>query len=275
VAVSGGVTRACRDQPVTCRGKIAGRYGLKPNKRKPWQYEGRCPKCRHGGFSLAAGDQGHNPPRHVWHCNCHRCQCDPHEVRMVMLADGIPETCLGSYASRSTRTSTRPPAPPDPAAVLREAMLEVLADPALGTAADLRIRMLEVAGGESAPEDWPGFVAFAGRAGVSRSKRSEAAARWGRSATAVGIAPTKAMSSGRRSGGKSIVPFRDSGHIGHISETSTSETRAERFVPGCVESPDGITDKTDTRRSEAGVRNARNPVPGHRTVSDKPGRDAA
>jgi hypothetical protein len=171
---------ACRDQPVTCRGKIAERYQLAPSKRKIWQYEGRCPKCHHGGFSITAGDQHPNAPRHIWFCNCHRCKCDPAEIRLVMLADGISDDCLGSYKRGAGR-----PSPADPAAVLRSSMLEVLADPKLRPPADLRLRMLEVIEGKPAPADWAAFVAFAERAGVSRSKRYEAAKRWGRSATEV------------------------------------------------------------------------------------------
>ena len=64
-------------------------------------------------------------------------------------------------------------------------MLEVLADPKVRALADLKIRMLEVIDGTGAPADWDGFIAFAARAGVSQSKRYEAAARWGRSATEV------------------------------------------------------------------------------------------
>jgi hypothetical protein len=172
---------ACKDQPVTCRGKIAERYQLTPNKRKPWQYEGRCPKCHHGGFGLGAASQVPNALRHIWHCNCHRCQCDPADVRVVMVSDGIPENCLGSYASK--RGPAEPPA--DPAAVLRSAMRAVLADDKIRALADLKLRVLEAIEGRPAPADWDGFLAFAERAGVQRSKRYDAAARWGRCATAV------------------------------------------------------------------------------------------
>jgi hypothetical protein len=171
----------CRDQPVTCRGRIAERYGLAPNKRKSWQFEGRCPTCKHGGFSLTAGDQGYNPPRHVWHCNCHRCHCDPADVRATMLKDGIDPGCLGTWKQRSDR----PASPADPAAVLRAAMRDVLADDKIRALSDIKLRMLEVIEGKPAPADWSGFLAFAERAGVPRSKRYEAAARWGRCATAI------------------------------------------------------------------------------------------
>jgi len=171
---------ACRDQPITCRGKIAKRYGLTPRKGREWQFEGRCPKCHHGGFSVSAPDQKPSAPRHIWWCNCHRCKCDPAEIRLVMLADGISEDCLGSYKRNAVRN-----APADPAAVLRSDMLEVLADGKIRALADLRLRMLEVIEGKPAPADWGGFVAFAERAGVSRSKRYSAAERWGRSATEV------------------------------------------------------------------------------------------
>jgi hypothetical protein len=171
---------ACREQPITCRGKIAGRYDLKPRKSKEWQFEGRCPKCRHGGFGLGAPGRGGPGLRHIWWCNCHRCNCDPADIRAIMLADGISEDCLGSYKRNARRD-----APADPAAVLRAAMLEVLADDKIRALADLKLRMLEIIDGKPAPGDWGGFVAFAERAGVSRSKRYDAAARWGRSATEV------------------------------------------------------------------------------------------
>lgn len=172
---------ACREQPVTCRGRIAERYDLTPNKRKPWQYEGKCPKCHHGGFALGAANQVPNAPRHIWHCNCHRCKCDPTDIRIIMVSDDIPEDCLGSYASKR-RTAE---APADPTAVLRSAMRDVLTDGKIRALADLKLRMLEVIEGKPAPADWNGFLDFAGRAGVPRSKRYEAAARWGRCATAV------------------------------------------------------------------------------------------
>jgi hypothetical protein len=172
---------ACRKQPVSCRETdIAGIYGLTPNKRKPWQFEGKCPSCGHGGFSLAAGDQGHVPLRHVWHCNCHRCGCPPERIRAQMISDGISEDCLGSWKRNAAK-----PVPRDPAEVLRAAMLDVLADGKIRALADLKLRMLEVIGGSPAPADWDGFIAFAARAGVSQSKRYDAAARWGRSATEV------------------------------------------------------------------------------------------
>jgi hypothetical protein len=85
--VRGSMT--CRKQPISCRGQdIAARYGLTPNKRKPWQFEGKCPRCHHGGFSIKAGDQGPNAPRHIWWCNCHRCKCPPEAVRTQMISDG-------------------------------------------------------------------------------------------------------------------------------------------------------------------------------------------
>lgn len=176
---------ACRDQPITCRGKIAERYGLTPNKRKPWQYEGKCPKCHHGGYSLGAPNQVPNAPRHIWHCNCHRCFCDPTDIRVVMLADGIPEDCLGSYSRK--RANAEPSA--DPATALRSAMEDVLADDKIRALADLKIRMLEVIEGRPAPADWDGFMAFQKRAGVQQSKRYPAAARWGRGRYATAVVP--------------------------------------------------------------------------------------
>jgi hypothetical protein len=171
----------CRDQPVSCRGKIADRLGLAPSKRKSWQYEGRCPVCKHGGFAITAADQGHAPLRHIWHCNCHRCRCDPAAIRSAMLELGISADCLGTYKQHARK----PGQPADPAAELRSQMLAVLADDKIRALADLKLRMLEAIEGRPAPADWDGFLAFAERAGVQRSKRYEAAARWGRSATAV------------------------------------------------------------------------------------------
>jgi len=163
----------CRDEPITCRKKIAERFGLAPHKHKSWQFGGACPNCGHGGFSITAGDQGRFPLRHIWHCNCHRCRCDPGDVRAAMARDGVADDCLGSYARKPA--ATRAVAPDD----LRTAMAAVLADDSIRALADLKLRMAEVLWGE-APADWEGFVAFAERAGVSRSKRYDAAARWGR-----------------------------------------------------------------------------------------------
>ena len=90
-----------------------------------------------------------------------------------MLRAGVPADCLGVYARKTAATRD------DPASDLRTAMAAVLADGGIRALADLKLRMAEVLWGE-APADWDGFVAFAERAGVSRSKRYEAAARWGR-----------------------------------------------------------------------------------------------
>ena len=235
----------CKDQPVTCRAGIADRYGLTPNKLKSWQFEGKCPKCRHGGFSITAGNQGYNPHRHIWHCNCHRCRCDKAEVRAVMIADGIPESCLGSYAR------TRLP-PAGPAAALRAAMQQVLADPKIRALADLKLRMQEVIDGRPAPADWSGFLAFAERAGVQRSKRYEAAARWGRSATSVGTGTEGQMSSGCRSDGKSAVPERETRHTGHLSDKAGSEHQAGRFARNA-----GSPETGQAGRPETGQRTKR------------------
>jgi predicted GIY-YIG superfamily endonuclease len=62
---------------------------------------------------------------------------------------------------------------------LRVAMAALLADRDVRALADMRIRMAELLWGD-APDDWAGFIAFATQAGVSRSKRYEAAGRWGR-----------------------------------------------------------------------------------------------
>jgi hypothetical protein len=165
----------CRDEPITCRKKIAARFGLAPHKDRSWQFGGACPCCGHGGFSITAGDQGRFPPRHVWHCNCHRCRCDPADVRAAMLRAGVPGDCLGTFARNRPAAREHD----GEAAGLRAAMTLVLADDKIRALADLKLRMAEVLWGD-APADWDGFVAFAERAGVSRSKRYDAAARWGR-----------------------------------------------------------------------------------------------
>ncbi len=255
----------CRDQPITCRGKIADRYSLKPNKRKPWQFEGLCPKCRHGGFSITAPDQGHAPLRHIWFCNCHRCKCDPAEIRAVMLASGITSECLGSYKRNGGQRS-----PADPIAVLRATMMDVLADPKLRTPADLRLRMLEAIEGP-APADWPGFVAFAERAGVAKSGRYEVAARWGRSATAVATTPADSVSSDCRSEAISAVRISDNRHMERTADNSRSETPTVRSVAECRESESRTTGKTDTRRPGTSARNAGSPKFGQQTPLPKPG----
>jgi hypothetical protein len=164
----------CSATPITCREKhIAAKFGLTPRKAKPWQFEGKCPNCGHGGFSIIAGDQGHDPLRHVWYCNCFQCHCNAADVRAAMLSAGIPDACLGGYKRKDLASRG------DENDALRAAMAGVLADDKIRALADLKLRMAEVLWGE-APADWEGFVAFAERAGVSRSKRYEAAARWGR-----------------------------------------------------------------------------------------------
>ena len=164
----------CRDEPITCRKKIAARFGLVPHKDRSWQFGGECPCCGHGGFSLGAATQSGVTLRHIWHCNCHRCRCDPGDVRAAMVRAGVPADCLGTYARKSAAREAA-----GDGDTLRDAMAAVLADDKIRALADLKLRMAEVIWGE-APGDWEGFVAFAERAGVSRSKRYEAAARWGR-----------------------------------------------------------------------------------------------
>jgi hypothetical protein len=167
---------ACKAEPVTCRrDHIAPVLGLKAGGEKPWQFTGLCPACGHGGFSVTAPNQGSNPLRHIWHCNCHRDKCDPARVRQAMARAGISEDCLGSYKRRAAQAS-----PGGEAAVLRDALREILADPKVRAMADLKLRVQEVIEGEPAPADWAGFLAFAERAGIQRSRRYEAAARWGR-----------------------------------------------------------------------------------------------
>lgn len=164
----------CKEQPVTCRAHIAELLGLKPQKNRPWQYSGQCPLCGHGGFSLSAATQN-SVLRHLWHCNCRRCQCDQADVRAAMLKLGVSDECLGRYAA------DRPRKVRDLDAVaLRAAMDAVLADPKIRALADLKLRMAEVIDGVEAPAGWTEFLAFAERAGVPRSKRYEAAYRWGR-----------------------------------------------------------------------------------------------
>ncbi len=166
---------ACRDSPITCRKKIAGKFGLEPHKNKPWQFGGACPNCGHGGFSISAGDQGHVPLRHIWHCNCHRCRCDPAGVRAAMLAAGVSDDCLGAYK----RGFARQPAVTE-ADRLRSALAGILADDEIRAPADLRLKVAEIAFGQEVPADWAEFLAFAERAGVGRRQRYEAAERWGR-----------------------------------------------------------------------------------------------
>lgn len=165
----------CRDEPITCRKKIAARFGLLPHKDKTWQFVGACPGCGHGGFSITAADADYFALRHIWHCNCHRCRCDKADVRAAMVRAGIADDCLGAYARKGPAAREAD----GPADELRAAMALVLADGKIRALADLKLRVAEVLWGE-APGDWEGFVAFAERAGVSRSKRYEAAARWGR-----------------------------------------------------------------------------------------------
>jgi hypothetical protein len=143
-----------------------------------------------------------------------------------MLRDGISEDCLGTYKKRTTPA----PIPANPADALRASMRRVLADGSIRALADLKIRMLEVIDGETAPKDWDGFVAFAERAGVSRSKRYEAAERWGRSATEVGTPSGETVSSGSRSQAKSAVPKRDANR--QLSSRSGTVSAADRPEAG-------------------------------------------
>lgn len=167
---------ACKAEPISCRRKhIADAHleDARPNSRRSWQIDARCPVCGHGGFAITAGDQGPYPPRHIWHCNCHRCH--PADIRAALIRRGVNEGCLGNYARRMSQSSSE-----DIDIIkMRAALAAVLSDPNIRALADLKLRVAEVIWGE-APTDWFGFLEFAERAGVQRSKRYEAAARWGR-----------------------------------------------------------------------------------------------
>jgi hypothetical protein len=166
---------ACKAEPVICRrDHIARVLGLRAGRDKSWQFTGPCPACGHGAFSVTAPDQGFNSLRHIWNCTCRRDACEPARVRQVMVAAGVSEDCLGGWKRKAAQ-----PSPGGEAAVLRGALREVLADAKVRAMADLRLRVQEVIEGEAVPGDWAGFLAFAERAGVQRSQRYEAAARWG------------------------------------------------------------------------------------------------
>lgn len=143
---------------------------------KTWAYETTCPECGHGGFSVTAPDQtpAARAYRHIWHCNCLRCQCDRTDVREALLSLGIPRSCLGMFGRQPARAAGR-----DANAVPWPDIDKVLRDPSIRALADFKIRLREARFG-AAPSDWEGFLAFAAEAGVPQSGRYEAAARMGR-----------------------------------------------------------------------------------------------
>ena len=157
----------CRDQPATCRGRIAELLGLQPNPRSPGDYEGRCPGCGHGGFALSAGRKY----PHIWCCNCPRCPCRGREgagvVRLAILRKDIDRRCLGDYDG--TRQHE-----PDSAAIL--AIRDILALPRMRPA-DIRIILAEAAG-QKIPDDYTSFVRFAKGLGIGKTQAQEAATRW-------------------------------------------------------------------------------------------------
>ncbi len=104
----------------------------------------------------------------------HHCLCDPAVIREAMLADGISEDCLGWYPP-----GRRQPQPVTEADRLRRDLRDVLAADDIVSMSELRLRVLQAIE-RKAPEDWRGFLDFAERAGVPRSKRYDAADRWGR-----------------------------------------------------------------------------------------------
>jgi hypothetical protein len=162
----------CRDEPIACRKKIAAKYGLEPNRDKSWQFEGRCPNCGHGGFSIIAPDRASTTLRHIWACNCKRCACDATDVREAMLEAAIPRACLGTYG----RPVKAKPGTEGGEMVAWADIDKVLRDPDVRAVADLRIRVREARFGP-APGGWEEFIAFAAAAGVPRTGRYDAAAR--------------------------------------------------------------------------------------------------
>jgi hypothetical protein len=213
----------CPRTPAECRRKcVAGKLDnakLGANGR----LNANCPRCGSRGFTISPPDRVPSL-RHIWCClHCHASASD---LRRALVGLGIATGCLGTYGRE------KPAGTPDGLTASLAARIEdIITDPKLRTISDLRIRVAEVLWGE-APSGYREFVRFAVRAGVSRSKAYDTAARWGRrSATSrlSKLRPACQASQVKRVlrcpvpgqsrpvpgqiRGRS-VPFRDNGHFG-------------------------------------------------------------
>lgn len=129
-----------------------------------------CPLCDCRGFTVSPPTQVPGL-RHIWYCQ--HCRADANSLRRALARLGISDECLGTYG-RDRRA-----APDDLNAGMAARIEDIITDPKLRAVADLRIRLAELLWGE-APADYREFISFAMRAGVSRSKAYDTAARRGR-----------------------------------------------------------------------------------------------
>ena len=163
--------RLRRDARVACDlAKISCLIGhvlprIDRSRREGDQGYGCCPwhEDAHASFSVTAGQK----VRFVWHCEA---GCDPADVRLGLIRQGIPDGCLGSYGT--TRRPARRDADDDSKKLL------AIGD-ALGagtTPAMLRLRIQNIIEGRGAdlPRVRADFLALAERAGVGKSQRYEA-----------------------------------------------------------------------------------------------------
>jgi hypothetical protein len=171
----------CPSDPAPCR----LREHIAPKLTKPrigtnGKLNAQCPACGGRGFTISPPTQVQGL-RNIWACQS--CRADALILRDALIQLGIREECLGTYgrprrlADRNGRFDLAAHAV-DALSMVEEIKV-ILADPKLRTPADLRLRIAEVVWGD-APEDFQGFVAFAERAGISKSKAYTTAARWGR-----------------------------------------------------------------------------------------------
>lgn len=165
----GADSDACRDE------HIARSLGLRPNRRRPGDFEGSCPECGHGGFALSRPTL--TKMRNMWVCNCKICHggrgCPTRVTRAAMLRKKISPWCLGSYIGKD-----KPTADLDRLRKIAQTVDDLINCCPNLSAADMVMTLAE-ARGDKIPGEYSDCAAFAKKElGMSNGNAYNIAARW-------------------------------------------------------------------------------------------------
>lgn len=245
----------CERDPDACRAQdIAEPLHLRPNPRRPGDWEGHCPECGHGGFALSKPTL--TRMRHIWSCNCKICNggngCSPRAVRAAMLRRKIRLWCLGSYVGKD-----KPKHDLDRLLKIAQTVDDVInCCPAL-SAADM-VMALADARGDKIPEDYGECAAFAEKhLGMSHGNAYNVARKW-----ATNFPRSRPPGAG--------VPPQTGGVSQDSSRTTAERNRVNTAgqSPGNVQKLDSPPSKTWT---EAALdEGSASPEAGQRAPDDKP-----
>ena len=167
---------ACGAESDACRAEhIADPLGLRPNPRRPGDFEGKCPECGHGGFALSRPTL--TKMRNVWSCNCKICNggkgCSARVVRAAMLRRKIRPWCLGSYVGKD-----KPEADLDRLRKIAQTVDDVINACPVLSAADMVMLLADARGDKIPDHDYSECAAFAKKLGMSNGNAYNVAAKW-------------------------------------------------------------------------------------------------